>query len=784
MLNPDKDSTSVAPTPPLCRVLCNSWPKAGTHVLLEVARLALGEGPWYKDPDIKYPQGEAEFLARAGERLRRYEGQSFAIKGHYGRTPVIEAFLAEHRFAHLFAVRDPREVLCSTQRWLRDLRSDWDISRHLAALDPAAQLEQIIVGLPLLSPFESDFAIRWDQPLPGRYAELTAWLDDPACCVVAYEDLAGMRGAPAQFNAIERALRNLRIPFDDAMIARIAGLVCNPHAATFHTGPASDWEKVFTERHRRLFVEHGGEALVERLGYPPTLPAKPRAARQPASSAGAAAEPGGAADAGVRQFVVQLARFVGAASVLKLSWESATDVYSSAFRSDGQPLGARRFQTPVPALPFKDNAFDAVYDFATLNLLDEASLPGWLAELRRVTGKSLWLSLAASPGRDRTWWERQLIEAGFRKHPLGQRIVPFNAVEKEGSTITLLFERIPGPALERYPVSALKAERDLHMDMLREAGPRSDAHIARYQLAAEQAPDEGVIVDAACGLGYGSAILARQHPGATVVGIDNSAAAIRYAKDHFADSLPNLEFHEADACDFGFLGGRRIDFLVSFETIEHIPDPARFLDEAVRRMNPNAGFVGSVPNLWVDDQGNNPSPFHLHVFDYDRFKALLLPHWTSLSAYRQNAERGVKGDHGRIWRRLGAEPPTRADLEQAEWWIMTAKSLRSQPQSSRALAPMPAAREIPVLQGAAGGTAAASPGEWNRNGSAGSGILMLPTGISQLATMVASARQLKATSGAPGFSRLFPVSPRPWTWPCARPANSAAATTRATSGKG
>ncbi|MFT4515237.1 MAG: hypothetical protein ACI91B_003951 [Planctomycetota bacterium] len=272
MTNPTDANLSGAPGKPATHVLCNSWPKAGTHVILEVARLALGEGPWFKDPDIKYIQGEAEFITRATERLSRYEGESCVIKGHFGRTPAIEAFLEAQQFAHLFAVRDPREVLCSTQRWLRDLRTDWAISRHLASFDPDTQLEKIIVGLPVLAPFEADFAIRWDQPLPGRYADLTRWLEAPSCCVLAYEDLVGMRGASDQAAAIERALRCLRIPVDGTDVARIASQVCNPAAATFHTGPTSDWEKTFTDRHRHLFVEHGGEALVERLGYPPTLP--------------------------------------------------------------------------------------------------------------------------------------------------------------------------------------------------------------------------------------------------------------------------------------------------------------------------------------------------------------------------------------------------------------------------------------------------------------------------------------------------------------------------------
>ena len=255
----------------MLRILCNSWPKAGTHALLEFARLVIGDGDWYRDPDIKYPGGDHEFVAKARERLERHAGKNFAIKGHFGRGDAIADFLREENFRHLFAVRDPREVICSTYRWLKDLRPQWAISRHLAALSPEEQLEQIIVGLPVLAPFDVDRDIRWDLPLAQRYAALSAWLDAPEVYVLRYEDITGMNGLEAQHPHLARALLALGASFAADDLAEIGRKICNPKSATFHTGPASDWTQLFTERHRQLFVETGGEVLVERLGYAPTL---------------------------------------------------------------------------------------------------------------------------------------------------------------------------------------------------------------------------------------------------------------------------------------------------------------------------------------------------------------------------------------------------------------------------------------------------------------------------------------------------------------------------------
>ena len=374
---------------------------------------------------------------------------------------------------------------------------------------------------------------------------------------------------------------------------------------------------------------------------------------------------------------------------------SGTDIAHRVVEDGNRELPGRFHAGSILSLPFPDGTFETVSSTDCLEHIAEADVPMALHELHRVCRRFAFIRLATTPDmdgrwhltiKDRVWWETRFFEAGFRKHPLCQEVTPFDTLKDEGWQITMLLEKIPAPALLKYPLGVLKAERDLHMDMLRESGPRSDAHIARYQLAAKTAPDEGIIVDAACGLGYGSAILAWQHPKATVIGIDNSAAAIRYAREHFAGNLPNLEFHEADACDFGFLGQRQIDFLVSFETIEHIAEPNVFLVEVLRRMSPNACFIGSVPNLWVDDQGNNPSPFHLHVFDYDRIKALFVPHWTEVVVYRQNVERGVKGDHGRILRQVTDDKPSADDLANAEWWIVTAKKQSRATSSSQPVA--------------------------------------------------------------------------------------------------
>jgi SAM-dependent methyltransferase len=332
----------------------------------------------------------------------------------------------------------------------------------------------------------------------------------------------------------------------------------------------------------------------------------------------------------------------------------------------------------ILALPFPDNSFDTVSSMDCLEHIAEADVPAALRELHRVARRFAFIQLATKPDRDgrwhlcvhdRTWWEAQFFSAGFRKHALGQIAVPYEALEKEHWQITLLFEKIPAGALSSYPLAALQAERDLHMDMLREPGRRSDAHIARYILAREHMPATGLLLDAACGLGYGSAILAQSAPGVKVVGIDNGDFAIPYATKNFCPCLPNLVFRQGDVCDLSAFADASIDLVVSFETVEHLRDPGVFLKEVRRVLKPGGRFIGSVPNLWVDETGKDPNPWHFHVFDFPKLAGLCTEYFDVRDVYRQTAGGGMKLPKApRRLRRMNL--PVTSGEDEAEWWLL------------------------------------------------------------------------------------------------------------------
>lgn len=140
-------------------------------------------------------------------------------------------------------------------------------------------------------------------------------------------------------------------------------------------------------------------------------------------------------------------------------------------------------------------------------------------------------------------------------------------------------------------------------------------HLERYEFAALHAVGARIL-DIACGVGYGTYMLASAHPNAEVTGVDLSTEAIKYANRRYR--LPNIRFVVADAQQFS--SGDRFSSVVSLETIEHLPDPASFIGRVAQTLVAAGGtFIGSVPVTPSVDA----NPHHLTDFTSRSFRKLL-----------------------------------------------------------------------------------------------------------------------------------------------------------------
>ena len=236
-------------------------------------------------------------------------------------------------------------------------------------------------------------------------------------------------------------------------------------------------------------------------------------------------------------------------------------------------------------IPYDDESFDTVCSTDCLEYLEKGDISKALAELYRVTKRYLFVRLYTSTDRDkkwhltvegRLWWENNFFEAGFRKHPLFLDIVSYEGLENEQGAITLLFEKIPHQLTDKYSLALLLNERELHMDMLRESGRRSEARCIRYSQLKWYVRHGDTVLDAACGMGYGSAIIWDSTLAVKVIGLDNSDSAIEYARNMYSHDRPGLEFNKQDVTDLSNFDDNSIDTVFSFETVEHLLEPGNF----------------------------------------------------------------------------------------------------------------------------------------------------------------------------------------------------------------
>ena len=148
-------------------------------------------------------------------------------------------------------------------------------------------------------------------------------------------------------------------------------------------------------------------------------------------------------------------------------------------------------------------------------------------------------------------------------------------------------------------------------------------HYHRYALAARWCVNKYTL-DAACGEGYGSAMLAGS--AANVQGVDISSKAIGHAKQRYGH-LPGVKFQVADCTSLPF-ADNEFDRVVSFETLEHLAGHDELLAEFRRVLKPDGCLVLSSPDkaTYSDEQGT-VNEFHVKELYRDELEALISRHF-------------------------------------------------------------------------------------------------------------------------------------------------------------
>ncbi len=160
-------------------------------------------------------------------------------------------------------------------------------------------------------------------------------------------------------------------------------------------------------------------------------------------------------------------------------------------------------------------------------------------------------------------------------------------------------------------------------------------HVERYKFAVKRVKD--FILDGACGCGYGSSLL---HNVGDVTGIDLEPEAIEFAKVNYTGPtylVDDVTTHQGS-----------YDWVVSLETLEHLPEPLMFLENC-RKISEH--LIVSTPN-------ELKYKFKPESYEGDRFPHLR--HYTpdELEAILERADWEVMEKHCQVQKTSEVTPGT------------------------------------------------------------------------------------------------------------------------------
>lgn len=243
----------------MTRVLANSVPKAGTH-LLESCLAAL-PGLFDGGVHLDLRQGDEEMRTRL---LGMPDGG--VATAHLIHAPRFVRLIRATGVAHVLIVRDPRDVAISYAEYVAAAAHHY-LHAHFAALVPDERLMAAIEGVPGEVPWDS-VALR---DIGAVFGQFLPWRDEPDTLLVRFEDLVGPAGggdATTQHTTVARIAAHVGLALSEAQLERAAAAVFDPRSPTFRRGVRGEWRTRFGPRHLAAFERVAG-ALPAELGYEP-----------------------------------------------------------------------------------------------------------------------------------------------------------------------------------------------------------------------------------------------------------------------------------------------------------------------------------------------------------------------------------------------------------------------------------------------------------------------------------------------------------------------------------
>lgn len=250
------------PPGPGFSLLANSFPKSGTHLLVQILE-AFPDVANYDSfiaslPSTRLvPRPEPAILRRLD---RIVPGE--LVSAHLFFEPSFLERLREKDCVPYFIYRDPRDVVVSAAHYLGGMNRWNRAHRYFAGL--AGLEDRVMTAIRGIPESEAGFVF---PDVGERFATYEGWLRSPDVCAVRYEELVGPTADDAVGTMIRFFAERTGVEVDEASLLEAVRANVDPgKSRTFRSGAVASWRETFTPEHRDAMKEVAGDLLL-RLGY-------------------------------------------------------------------------------------------------------------------------------------------------------------------------------------------------------------------------------------------------------------------------------------------------------------------------------------------------------------------------------------------------------------------------------------------------------------------------------------------------------------------------------------
>lgn len=256
--------------------------------------------------------------------------------------------------------------------------------------------------------------------------------------------------------------------------------------------------------------------------------------------------------------------------------------------------------------------------------------------------------------------------AGWRRHPGAWLCRDYEAQAVRHAPVVMPLEKLPESSEIREAEGGTSDRQP--WDMLRAGDTSAEARHMRYHLAAEQIRPGDRVLDAICGAGDGSHVLAQLSRCSEVVGVDSDEQAIAYARRHYGGDA-RLRFRQVRRLDrLSELPDASFDVVVSYEVLRNETEASRVIAEFARLLKPGGRLVVGVGGIATHHAAEASGGQALTL---DALRRLYARHFVRDRLYRQ-VDGEWRGADGKLLpRSLRELPVDTAAPPPGQWWILT-----------------------------------------------------------------------------------------------------------------